>query len=93
MKVSVGRLVVSIAGLAAALGVALFLPAGTVAWPAGWAFLGLFMGFVVALSLWLLRFNPDLLAERMTGIGRPINKPGTRCSSRWSSSPSSPGWS
>jgi protein-S-isoprenylcysteine O-methyltransferase Ste14 len=71
MRVSVRRLVASIAGLAVAVGGALFLPAGTPAWPAGWAFLVLFLGFVVALSLWLLRFNPDLPAERMTGVGRP----------------------
>lgn len=48
----------------------LSLPAGTLAWPAAWIFLALF-GFTVAVSLWLLRFNPDLLAERMTGIGKP----------------------
>jgi protein-S-isoprenylcysteine O-methyltransferase Ste14 len=70
MRVSLVRLVASIAGLAMAIALALFLPAGTLAWPAGWAFLVLFLGFVVALSLWLLRSNPDLLAERMTGIGR-----------------------
>jgi protein-S-isoprenylcysteine O-methyltransferase Ste14 len=53
---------------------ALFLAAGTVAWPAGWAFMALFFGFVVALSLWLLRHNPGLLTERMTGIGKPDQK-------------------
>jgi protein-S-isoprenylcysteine O-methyltransferase Ste14 len=74
MRVNVGRLVASIAGLAVACALALFLPAGTLAWPAGWAFLVLFFGFVVALSLWLLRFDPDLLSERMTGIGRPDQK-------------------
>jgi protein-S-isoprenylcysteine O-methyltransferase Ste14 len=31
-------------------------------------------GFSVALSLWLLRFNPDLLAERISGIGKPDQK-------------------
>lgn len=53
---------------------ALFIPAGTMAWPAGWAFLALQFGFTVGISLWLWRFNPDLLAERMTGIGRPDQK-------------------
>lgn len=38
------------------------------------AFLALFFGFVVALSLWLLGFNPDLLAERMHGIGHADQK-------------------
>lgn len=52
-------------------GLALFLAAGTVAWPAGWAFLVLFFGFTIALSRWLLRHNPGLLTERMTGMGKP----------------------
>src|SRR5262249_61194132 len=52
-------------------GAALFIPAGSIAWPGGWAFLLLFLSFVIAISIWLLRVNPDLLAERMTGIGRP----------------------
>lgn len=50
---------------------ALFLSAGTVAWLAGWAFLVLFLGFTVAISRWLLRHNPGLLIERMTGFGKP----------------------
>jgi protein-S-isoprenylcysteine O-methyltransferase Ste14 len=49
---------------------ALFLAAGTVVWPAGWAFLVLYFGFGFAISLWLLRHNPGLLMERMTGIGK-----------------------
>jgi protein-S-isoprenylcysteine O-methyltransferase Ste14 len=57
-----------------AIALALFLPAGTTAWPAAWAFLALFFGFVVCLSLWLLRNNPGLLAERLTGVGRADQK-------------------
>src|SRR5262245_34010717 len=53
---------------------ALFLPAGTFGWTAGWIFFLLMFGFSIAISLWLLRFNPDLLAERLTGIGRPDQK-------------------
>jgi len=53
---------------------ALFLAAGTVAWPAGWVFLVLFFGFVVALTIWLLKYNPGLLTERMTGIGKSDQK-------------------
>ncbi|MBO0794726.1 MAG: isoprenylcysteine carboxylmethyltransferase family protein, partial [Ktedonobacteraceae bacterium] len=45
---------------------ALFLSAGTIAWFAGWAFMVLFFSFVIALTLWLLRYNPGLLKERMT---------------------------
>lgn len=51
-----------------AFALALFLPAGTLAWPAGWIFLVLFFGFVIAVSLWLLRHNPGLLKERMNGV-------------------------
>jgi protein-S-isoprenylcysteine O-methyltransferase Ste14 len=55
-------------------GLALFLAAGTVVWASGWVFLVLFLGFIVALTGWLLRHNPGLLTERMTGIGKP-NQP------------------
>src|SRR5262245_16877269 len=44
---------------------ALFLPAGTLAWPAGWLFLALFFGFYLALTIWLVRHNPALLRERL----------------------------
>jgi protein-S-isoprenylcysteine O-methyltransferase Ste14 len=50
-------------GLAALL---LFAPAGTLAWPEGWAFLVLFFGVVLGLSLWARLSAPDLLAERLT---------------------------
>ena len=55
-------------------GLALFLAAGTLVWASGWVFLVLFFGFIVALTGWLLRHNPGLLTERMTGIGKP-NQP------------------
>lgn len=44
---------------------ALFVPAGTLAWPAGWLFLALFFGFYVAITIWLVRHNPGLLQERL----------------------------
>ena len=74
MVVSGRQLAIRIAGMAVVFTVTLFLPAGTFAWPAAWGFLALMFGFTVALSLWLLRFNPDLLAERLTGIGKPDQK-------------------
>ncbi len=55
-------------------GLSLFLAAGTFAWVSGWVFLVLFFGFTVAVTQWLLRHNPGLLQERMTGIGKP-NQP------------------
>ena len=43
----------------------LFLPAGTLAWAAGWIFLVLFFGFYLAVAAWLIRHNPALLQERL----------------------------
>jgi protein-S-isoprenylcysteine O-methyltransferase Ste14 len=74
MRTDLKLLAVQIAGMAAVFALALFLAAGTVAWPAGWAFLVLFFGFTLALTRWLLRHDPGLLAERMTGIGKPDQK-------------------
>ena len=74
MTTNLKLLAAQIAGMALVFALALFLAAGTVAWPAGWAFLVLFFGFTVALSVWLLRHNPGLLTERMTGIGKPDQK-------------------
>jgi protein-S-isoprenylcysteine O-methyltransferase Ste14 len=43
---------------------ALFLPAGTLSWPAAWIFLLLFFGFFLTVNIWLFRHNPGLLQER-----------------------------
>jgi len=43
----------------------LFGPAGTLAWPAGWAFLVLFAACSQAMGIWLLRTDPELLKRRM----------------------------
>jgi len=59
-----------VAAMALVFGAILFIPAGTLRWPGAWAFLVLMFGFTIALSVWLLRHDPELLAERMTGIGR-----------------------
>jgi protein-S-isoprenylcysteine O-methyltransferase Ste14 len=64
------QLAVQIAVMALVFGAILFVPAGTLRWPEAWAFLVLMFGFTIALSAWLLRHDPELLAERMTGIGR-----------------------
>ena len=64
MRVDVKGQIGLFVGLLAALALSLFLPAGTVAWPAGWVFLVLFLGFYLAVTVWLFRHNPGLLAER-----------------------------
>lgn len=47
------------------MALALFVPAGTGAWFAGWVYLVLFALFSIAVTLWLLRNNPGLLEERI----------------------------
>ncbi|HEY9152330.1 MAG TPA: isoprenylcysteine carboxylmethyltransferase family protein, partial [Anaerolineales bacterium] len=54
-----------ITGFFAMFALALFLPAGTLAWTAGWIFLLLFFGFYLAVTLWLYKHNPGLMQERM----------------------------
>lgn len=67
-------LIAQMVGMFVIFALALFLAAGTLAWPAGWAFLALFFGFGAGLTLWLLKHDPQLLVERMTGLGKPDQK-------------------
>ena len=46
------------------LGLLLFIAAGTVFWLYGWVFVILLYSFVVALFMWLLRYDPGLIEER-----------------------------
>lgn len=63
--VSVKHLVAQFIGLFVIFALALFVPAGTLAWAAGWIFLLLFFSFFLAADVWLYRRNPGLLRERM----------------------------
>ena len=74
MKINVKLLAGEMVFLLVTFCLPLFLAAGTVAWPAGWAFLVLFFGFVIAITAWLYRHNPGLLTERMTGQANPGQK-------------------
>lgn len=74
MKVNVTELIIRIILTAVAFGLVLFLPAGTLSWPAAWIYLVLLFGFTIGISVWLSRFNPELLEERMSGIGKPGQK-------------------
>lgn len=65
MVVNVKQMVTQTIGLFVAAALALFVPAGTLAWGAGWLFLALFFGFFLTENLWLMRHNPGLLQERM----------------------------
>lgn len=74
MKVDILQLIIRTILTAVLFALMLFLPAGTITWWAGWAYLVLVYGFAIGLTLWLLHFNPDLLAERLSGIGKPDQK-------------------
>ena len=47
------------------MALALFLPAGTAAWPAAWVFLGLLFVCGLPITWWLLKYDPGLIEERM----------------------------
>jgi protein-S-isoprenylcysteine O-methyltransferase Ste14 len=49
----------------AAMGALLFVPAGTLHWPAAWVFLATMAIIALACGWWLAKTDPALLAERM----------------------------
>jgi protein-S-isoprenylcysteine O-methyltransferase Ste14 len=55
------------------IALALFLPAGSFAWVAGWVWLGVMFGCSTILVFWLLEHCPGLLEERM-GLFMPGQK-------------------
>src|SRR5436305_11920997 len=65
MPINIKQQMRQLVGFFTAFALALFLPADTLAWPAGWIFLRLFFGFYLAITVWLYRHNPGLLQERM----------------------------
>jgi protein-S-isoprenylcysteine O-methyltransferase Ste14 len=74
MQVNLRLLAVQSVATLGGFALALFLPAGTLAWPAGWAFMILYFAFMLIGGLWLFKHNPGLLMERMTGFGKPDRK-------------------
>jgi protein-S-isoprenylcysteine O-methyltransferase Ste14 len=74
-KALLGKALLEVFGEFAVFAALLFVCAGTLLWPAGWAFLALFFGFALAIVLWLARKEPELLAERMSSpmqSGQPL---------------------
>jgi protein-S-isoprenylcysteine O-methyltransferase Ste14 len=51
--------------LAVAMGTCLFIPAGTIRYVEAWGFLAIFFGCSLAITLYLARRDPDLLARRV----------------------------
>jgi protein-S-isoprenylcysteine O-methyltransferase Ste14 len=70
----ISQLIIRTAIWIAVMAALLFVPAGTLRWPAGWVFLAEIGGFGVLLGLWLARHDPALLAERMSMLVQPAQK-------------------
>jgi protein-S-isoprenylcysteine O-methyltransferase Ste14 len=70
----ISQLIIRTAIWIAVMAALLFVPAGTLRWPAGWVFLAEIGGFGVPLGLWLARHDPALLAERMSMLVQPAQK-------------------
>jgi protein-S-isoprenylcysteine O-methyltransferase Ste14 len=74
-KALLGKALLEVVAEFAVFAALLFVPAGTLLWPAGWAFMALFFGFTLAMVLWLAREDSELLAERMSSPiqrGQPL---------------------
>jgi protein-S-isoprenylcysteine O-methyltransferase Ste14 len=61
------------------LGALLFLPAGTLHWPAAWLYLATTAVLGLATGLWLARVDPALLEERM----KPVLQKGQPAADKW----------
>jgi protein-S-isoprenylcysteine O-methyltransferase Ste14 len=70
------KAVLGFAQLAVVLGVALFVPAGTLRFPEAWGFLAVFLGCSLAITIYLAKKDPELLARR-TRAG-PLAEPGAK---------------
>src|SRR5262250_2765737 len=62
------RLILQTVAFIAVMAALLFLPAGTIAWPGAWVFLGEMVAASLLLGVWLARHDPALLKERMSGL-------------------------
>jgi protein-S-isoprenylcysteine O-methyltransferase Ste14 len=74
-KALLGKALLEVLAEFAVFAALLFVSAGTLLWPAGWAFIALFFSFALAIVLWLAREDPELLAERMSSpmqSGQPL---------------------
>jgi protein-S-isoprenylcysteine O-methyltransferase Ste14 len=62
------RVIVQIGLFLALQGAVLFVAAGTVEWPGAWTFLGIMGAGSLAISVWLLKHAPALLAARLSPV-------------------------
>jgi protein-S-isoprenylcysteine O-methyltransferase Ste14 len=63
-RLNLRRLVVFLLALPAYFALFMFLPAGTWAWTKGWLFLGVFVGTLAVVGLYLWRVNPEVVIAR-----------------------------
>ena len=59
-----GRLVGFLLALPVYFALFMFLPAGTWAWTKGWLFIGVFLGTLAVVALYLWRVNPEVVVAR-----------------------------
>jgi len=74
-KVLLAKGVLALVAEFAVFAALLFVSAGTVLWTAGWVFMAIFFGFALAITLWVGREDPELLAERLSSPvqrGQPL---------------------
>ena len=69
--INIRKLLIHFIGLFVVIAMAIFLSAGTIRWIAGWCFLILYFGFGIISTIWLFRYDPSLLQERLTGLKKP----------------------
>jgi len=67
MKSLLARTLLSLIVLAVAMGLLLFVPAGTIHYWQAWVYLAIFIGISLLVSIYLLRNDPALLERRMKG--------------------------
>jgi protein-S-isoprenylcysteine O-methyltransferase Ste14 len=58
------RLILSVVGTLLVIALALFVPAGTWAWPRGWLFVAVLLASSVVVTMYLRRVNPEIIAAR-----------------------------
>ena len=59
-----GRLIGFLVALPVYFALFMFLPAGTWAWTKGWLFIGVFLGTLAVVALYLWRVNPEVVVAR-----------------------------
>jgi len=57
----------SLVALAVAMGMLIFVPAGTIRYWQAWAYLAIFMGASLLISIYLIKRDPALLKRRLSG--------------------------